>query len=165
MISKKETESLRAVANVIEQLGYVVEKNPKLKLAELGTSLRKTVEKFEPILLPNDLEKGQLIAVLYKQLQAWKKQLRRNFKTPIATFAEEQSISLIKASTLKKKDDPISIIVANCFDEKISISDLRNAVNVLQEKGFTIEMKTQKKDKPKKSKTTSDDPFDILLNS
>ena len=165
MIGNKETQTLRAAASIIEQLGWLVKEHPQVKLDELGSELRKSLERFEPILLPNDVERSQLVQVLFFQLNSWKKELKRNFKSPIASFAEEQEITLLKAATLKKKDDPISIIVANAFDEKIKLIPLKQAVNALQEKGFVVAMKEQPVKNTKKTKTISDDPIDIILNA
>ncbi|NJL73755.1 MAG: hypothetical protein HC892_00685 [Saprospiraceae bacterium] len=103
MIGNKETQTLRAAASIIEQLGWLVKEHPQVKLDELGSELRKSLERFEPILLPNELERSQLVQVLFFQLNSWKKELKRNFKSAIASFAEEQQITLLKAATLKKK--------------------------------------------------------------
>jgi regulator of replication initiation timing len=165
MLDNEKIKTLRATAAIIEQLGWLVNENPAIKLNDLGSDLRKALTHFEAIDLPDDIEKSQLVQVLYQQLNAWKKTLKRNFKTPIANFAEETGITLLKSATLKKKDDPISIIVAQAFEEKISITQLKNAVNQLQEMGFVIHIKkAAPPEKPKKSKNISDDPLDILLN-
>ncbi len=165
MLDNEKIKALRATAAIIEQLGWLVNENPAIKLNDLGSDLRKALTHFEPVELPNHIEKSQLIQVLYEQLNAWKKTLKRNFKTPIANFAEETSITTLKAATLKKKDDPISIIVAQAFDEKINLSLLKSAVNQLQEMGFVVQIKKEAPaEKSKNRKNISDDPLDILLN-
>lgn len=165
MIGVKEASSLREVAAVIEQLGDIIEKNKSTDLNELSKQLRLSVEKFEPIDFPTDITKPQLIQVLYFQLQAWKKSLTKGYKTPIAKFAEEHQIALVKASTLKSKDDPISVIVANTFNEKIKIEYIEKAVNALQGKGYVVSFPEQQQKRRGKKGATSNDPIDILLNS
>lgn len=165
MLDKEKISVLRDAASVIEQLGWLIAEHPKVNLNDLGRELRKAATNFEPITLPEDLERSQLIQVLYGQLHAWKKTMSRGFKAPIAEFAEKQGINTLKSATLKKKEDPISMIVASAFDEKISVAKLKNAVNKLQEMGFVVHIeKAAPPEKTKKNKNISDDPLDILLN-
>jgi len=165
MINKNDLNALRDAANVIEGIGRIARKNPDISLEELAVKLRTSIDEFEPIELPEDLEKRTLIELLFHQLNLWKKDLKNKYKAPIARFAEEHKITKVKASTLTR-ENPIYRIVAEAFEESIKTVNLQKAVQTLQEKGYVVKIQaTDSKRTGKKldsDATDSDHPFKIL---